>query len=271
MVRWESPASGVDLVVPVKSLHTAKSRLLRSLRTTDYLAHRELVLAMLTDTLLAAMAATAVHRVAVVTPDPDVRATAAALGAIPLIEPARGGLNRALAYGESFLRATGPHRQMGALQADLPALRPVEVDDAVALAHNRRAFCADWSGRGTTLLLAGRDERLKPRFGSDSAQAHRDSGAVDLAGCWPTLRCDVDIARGLATAAALGLGHYTLATLHRHRCCQPAEASAKRRIGSSRASRQPPSRCWNDHTMTPAAPSADAIEIVCSTRRVVVP
>lgn len=209
MDREGSLDPGVDLVVPVKSLRVAKSRLLRTLRTPDYLAHRALVLAMVTDTLLAAMSATAIRRVVVVTPDPDVRATATALGAIPLLEPAHGGLNQALGCGEAFLRGTDPHRQVGALQADLPALRPDELDEAIAAASDGRAFCADWSSRGTTLLLAERERGLNPRFGRDSAQAHRASGARPLDGQWPSLRCDVDTARALATATALGLGHYT--------------------------------------------------------------
>ena len=37
--------------------------------------------------------------------------------------------------------------------------------------------------------------RSIPRFGPDSARRHRDSGAIELTGAWPGLRCDIDTAR----------------------------------------------------------------------------
>jgi 2-phospho-L-lactate/phosphoenolpyruvate guanylyltransferase len=131
-------------------------------------------------------------------------------------EPA-AGLNPALRYGEAVLRAADPTTAVGVLQADLPALRPEELDRAVryGLATGGRAFCPDRAGTGTTLLLAPPGQPLEPRFGAGSAAAHRATGARELSGFWPGLRCDVDTAADLAVARDLGLGRFTRAALPR--------------------------------------------------------
>jgi 2-phospho-L-lactate guanylyltransferase len=125
------------------------------------------------------------------------------------------GLNGAYGRGVRLLRERDPHTAVGALQADLPALRPIELDAAVAaaLATRARAFTADAEGTGTTFLLAVAGVELDPRFGGGSAARHRASGAVPLDGPWPSLRRDVDTPDDLAAAAALGLGAHT-ATLY---------------------------------------------------------
>ncbi|MGH3930680.1 MAG: hypothetical protein ACRDTF_11960, partial [Pseudonocardiaceae bacterium] len=104
---------------------------------------------------------------------------------------------------------------IGALQADLPALRPEELDCAVrdGLATGSRVFCTDRWGIGTTLLLAAPRLSLDPQFGPESAAAHRAGGARELSGSWPGLRCDVDTVADLAVAADLGLGPFTRSAL----------------------------------------------------------
>ncbi|HET9256225.1 MAG TPA: 2-phospho-L-lactate guanylyltransferase, partial [Pseudonocardiaceae bacterium] len=77
-----------------------------------------------------------------------------------------------------------------------------------------RAFCADRAGTGTTLLLAPPGRALEPGFGPGSAAAHHASGARELTGDWPGLRCDVDTREDLAHARELGLGRFTSAVLH---------------------------------------------------------
>ena len=154
--------SAVDLLVPVKSLNEAKSRLRRTLGHVDGDAHRALALAMLSDTVVAALCATRVRRVAVVTPDPDVLSVAAALGAVPLHDTSEDGLNASLTFGEAFLCETEPRASIGVLQADLPALRAAELDKAIDAARSKRAICADRQGSGTTLLLAGHGRPTSP-------------------------------------------------------------------------------------------------------------
>jgi 2-phospho-L-lactate guanylyltransferase len=201
----------VDLVVPVKSLAGAKSRLLGAADggRGDRRAHVALVVAIVEDTLTAAHAALAVRRVLVVTPDPLVVVLARRRGAEVMCDESPKGLNAALASGAELLRRDDPNTVVGALQADLPALRPGELSAAVLAACGRRAFCADGHGKGTTLLLSAPGSDLQPRFGLGSACAHRETGAVPLSGPWPSLSCDVDDVTDLAAATQLGLGRST--------------------------------------------------------------
>lgn len=207
--------SQIDLVVPVKSLDRAKSRLVGAADAGagDPDAHVALVLAMVADTVRAALRADVVRRVLVVTPDPVVALAVEREGAQSLRDEPGGGLNAALDHGARFLRAADPGAVVGALQADLPALRPDELSAAVDSAAGRRAFCPDQQGRGTTLLLSTRAGDLRPRFGANSARAHQAGGAVRLSGPWPSLRSDVDREDDLRAARGLGLGECTAALL----------------------------------------------------------
>lgn len=208
-----------DLVIPVKPLASAKSRLFGAADAGagDRDAHAELVLALAIDTVLAAAATPAVREVLVVSADPWVRDTLAGLGFPVLDERFPRGLNGALRQGSRWLRERDPSGRVGALQADLPALRPPDLAAALAEADGGRAYCADRSGSGTTLLLAARGVELNPLFGPDSAQVHERSGALALTSAVPTLRCDVDTAGDLRAAAEFGLGPRTAAVLDRPR------------------------------------------------------
>lgn len=199
----------VDLVVPVKTLDRAKSRLLGAADggLGDPTAHAALALALALDTITAALPV--VRRVLAITSDPAVAAELHAMGVESVPGPV--GLNPALRHGAALLRERDATCVVGALQADLPALRPAELAAAIAEADGRRAFCPDRQGTGTTLLLSAPGAVLGPRFGVGSADAHAASGAVALLGPWPTLRCDVDTAEDLGLAASLGLGARTSA------------------------------------------------------------
>lgn len=204
----------VDLVVPVKPLHLAKSRL-RGLLGGSH-GRRRLALAVAMDTIAAAAAAGRVRRVVAICSDPHaVRVLRAEHVEVVADEP-DAGLNPALRHGAALLRAADPAATTGALQADLPALRPAELDAALAefaITAAGRAFCPDRAGTGTTLLLAAPGIDLDPRFGPGSARVHAASGATRLDGLWPSLRCDVDTAADLAEATRLGLGPHTTAAL----------------------------------------------------------
>src|SRR5690349_18907307 len=189
MVRW-------TIVVPIKPLPVAKTRLRGAVPD---LAHPDLVLAMAQDTVVAALACPAVAKVLVVGDDPRVAAAMAELGADCVPDAPADGLNAAIRYGERH--ATGP---VAALTADLPALRPAEL--AEALDEGGRSFVPDQEGTGTVLLI-GRP--LDPHFGVGSAEAHERSGARRLDKNWPGLRRDIDTAADLAEGRRLGLGRHT--------------------------------------------------------------
>lgn len=209
----------MDLVVPVKRLDRAKTRLRGAADhgIGEPGAHARLALALTHDTVAAVLATAAVRHLLVVSSDPVVAAELAALGVEVAPDPLNG-LNAAYAHGAAILRARDPGTAVGALQADLPALRPAElalaIETAVAgFADAPRVFVPDAEGTGTTFLLAAPGTDLDPQFGGASAQRHRGSGAQPLTGDWPSLRRDVDTSDDLRVATELGLGAHTRAAL----------------------------------------------------------
>ena len=214
--RAAKPATSdadVALVIAVKRLTAAKTRL-APIFSAD--TREAVVLAMLVDTIAAA---SAVAAVTVVTPD-DVAADAARqLGAQVLTDPTpqghRNPLNNAITTAEAALRETTPN--IVVLQGDLPALQPQELSEAITAARTyRRSFVGDRHGTGTAALFAF-GVPLDPRFGSDSAQRHRHSGAIELTGAWPGLRCDIDTPDDLMVARRLGVGPATAQAIARQR------------------------------------------------------
>ncbi|WP_432986676.1 2-phospho-L-lactate guanylyltransferase [Dactylosporangium sp. CA-233914] len=217
----DRPAAWVA-VVPVKPLPAAKTRLRGAVPEA---VHPDLVLAMARDTVAAVLACRVVARVVVICDDPAVCAELTALGALCLPDAPAAGLNAALAHGAQAARrsvaprhpADGPAADdagdvgVVALTADLPAMRPADLESALVAAARagRRAFVPDLEGTGTVLLAAPAGEALAPHFGPGSAGAHLRSGATRLDGAWPSLRRDVDTAADLDAAARLGLGAHT--------------------------------------------------------------
>ncbi|WP_222193892.1 2-phospho-L-lactate guanylyltransferase [Modestobacter italicus] len=194
-----------SVVVPAKRLESAKTRLASLTGPLAGGSHEQLVLALLADTVSAALASPAVGRVLVVTDDPRAAALVAALGARTTPDEPRSGLNAALAHGA---RVAGPG-PLAALHSDLPALHPDELDAALtAAAGHVRSFVPDAAGTGTT-LLAVRSGDLAPRFGPGSAAAHATGGAIPLDGDWPGLRQDVDTPADLRAARRIGVGQRT--------------------------------------------------------------
>jgi 2-phospho-L-lactate guanylyltransferase len=216
--RQLSSMPSIGLVIPIKPLHYAKSRLRGAADNGlgDLTTHMELVLAMVMDTVTAASEAEGVRRVLAVTSDARVTRALRREGVQTLHEAPVIGLNAALQQGEQELRASDPRLQIGALQADLPALRSSELGALLRASTGRRAYCRDRQGTGTTVLLAAHDCGLQPRFGIESAAVHAASGAVQLRGSWPSVECDVDTAADLEFAAFLGLGMRTATMLEHH-------------------------------------------------------
>jgi 2-phospho-L-lactate guanylyltransferase len=205
-----------SVVVPAKRLAVAKTRL-RPLTAVlgdgTPAGHDALVLALLADTVAAAVACPAVAEVVVVTDDPAAAEVVRGLGARTVADEPDRGLNPALEHGARS--AAGP--AVAALSSDLPALHPDELAAALEAAGGfPRAFVADAQGTGTTLLTAV-GAGLDPQFGPASAEAHRTGGAVPLTGDWPGLVRDVDTDADLRAALALGVGPRTTALLGRLR------------------------------------------------------
>jgi 2-phospho-L-lactate/phosphoenolpyruvate guanylyltransferase len=208
-------AGDIALIVAVKRLTAAKTRLapVFSARTRE-----NVVLAMLVDTLTAASGVEAVGSITVITPDESAAAAAAGLGANVLADPTPEGhddpLNNAIAAAERAV--VNSFTNVVVLQGDLPALQTQELAEAIAAArHHRRSFVADRLATGTAALLAF-GAMLDPKFGSDSSARHRRSGAIELTGAWPGLRCDVDTPADLTAARRLGVGAATARAIGQH-------------------------------------------------------
>ena len=199
-------------VVALKPVAQAKSRL----GTLPDALRRRLAWTMALDTLQALSAA--VDLVLVVSDQPALasRLGRAGVRAEVVPEAGAGGLNGALAHGAEVAAARGEATVLACV-GDLPALRPASVRRVLAAAEDGgRAFLADATGVGTT-MLAARGVPLWPQFQGPSAAAHLQSGAVPLAagalGGLPDARHDVDTEADLGLAAELGLGAATAALL----------------------------------------------------------
>lgn len=198
------------LVVPVKRLELAKTRL-----TGDVDARVALALAFAADTVSAALVVPEVAAVVVVTDDAVAATALRRLGADVIDDVPDAGLNPALRHGAAHAARLHPGHGIGALSADLPALRPAELGRALqrALAHGI-AVVPDVAGTGTTAYFVGPGTEFAPAFGADSLRAHAAAGAAVLADDdLESVRRDVDTRADLEQAIELGLGPHTTAVL----------------------------------------------------------
>jgi 2-phospho-L-lactate guanylyltransferase len=198
------PAVSWGLVVPVKRLALAKTRL----SSYGDIARQDLALAFALDVVAAGLAATCVAEVVVVSDDARAVAALAGTGVRVVADQPDAGLNPALEHGAAQL-AGG--LGIATVSADLPALRPAELDAALAaVPAGGRGFVSDVRGTGTTLLAAAPGVRLSPAYGAGSRDVHVRSGAVELP-AGPGLRLDVDTPDDLEAALRLGVGPATAA------------------------------------------------------------
>jgi 2-phospho-L-lactate/phosphoenolpyruvate guanylyltransferase len=205
----------IGLIIAVKRLAAAKTRLapVFSARTRE-----TVVLGMLVDTLTAAAGVGSLRSITVITPYEAAAAAASELGAEVLADPTPEGhsdpLNNAIGAAERSIAVS--FSNIAVLQGDLPALQTQELSEAIAAArHHGRSFVADRLGTGTAALFAF-GAALDPQFGPDSSARHRRSGAIELTGAWPGLRCDVDTPADLAVARRLGVGAATARAVAQH-------------------------------------------------------
>ncbi|GAB3906234.1 2-phospho-L-lactate guanylyltransferase [Microbispora bryophytorum subsp. camponoti] len=159
-------------MVPVKTLIRAKTRLAAAAGP-----HRaDLAVAVASDTVAAALRCPLVARVVVVTADPLPARRLAALGAHVVADPDRG-LNTALRTGAQEAVRLAPGDAVGALQADLPALRPAELETVLAAAPEfDQAFVPDATEVGTTFYGVRPGVPFRPGFGGESRVRHLSRG-----------------------------------------------------------------------------------------------
>ncbi|AWH93869.1 2-phospho-L-lactate guanylyltransferase [Dietzia lutea] len=219
MSTAEGGTTGTDgwtIVVPVKALDRAKSRLDPALPSAG---RKALVLAMAADVLRACLATPGVGRVRVVSAvDPLVRDLAARVGAEFVPEPQQAPRPRVDPLNAALTAALADvHGPVGVVTADLPELRPHHLARILAsAARHPHSTVADHRGAGTTMAFwTGAPESRVCRFGPDSATRFRAGGAVTVgvAADLAAAARDVDIPADLATLSARDVGAATAETL----------------------------------------------------------
>ena len=186
-------------IVPLKGSVSAKSRL-HALYGVD---GADWARAFLADILDQLQATAEIEKIIVVTGDLDmVHQGPDQAPGIEVIEDAGQGLNAAIILGAS--RCIGPTI---VIPADLATLNSADLSLLLTKAASVPfGFVRDAAGEGTALLFALSGQDVRPRFGSDSAQAHIEGGAVELLAPL-TLRLDIDDAISLVAASG-GLGEH---------------------------------------------------------------
>ena len=191
-----------SVVIPVQAFEHAKSRLGAVLDAEE---RRDLVERLLRGTVTAALATPAVAEVLVVSPDPEVLEVARGAGARSIEQRSRG-LNPALQEA----RAAASGSRLLILPADLPGLRPSDVDRILdagdAAGTPSVVLVPDRHGTGTNALLLDPPDAIDPAFGGDSRAGHAwlaasaDIPFVEITG---VLDLDVDTPEDLLLAEAL--------------------------------------------------------------------
>ena len=192
-------------LVPVKPPALGKSRLV-GLADAD---RRALAAAFALDTVAACVSSGAIAQVLVATDDASFSVELAGLGAVTIPDGVAMDLNGTLRQSAAEARRRWPGLVPVALTADLPAVQPGDLDEALGeVTPGEAAYVADADGLGTTLYTAAYDA-FDPRFGPGSALAHDATGARPIRALLPRLRRDVDDVEDLHDALALGVGPRT--------------------------------------------------------------
>lgn len=212
------------VVLPVKGGPAAKSRLAppqieRVPWHPDRRVTSGLAAAIAADTVAAVTGCARVGCTVVVTTDDVAHHDAEQAGAVVVSESAAGGgLSAAVTDGLTWVaRRAWTAGPVAVLLADLPALRPQDLEQALDAADAALTDGApmvavpDADQIGTVLLAAGSSDALDHAFGADSLAAHRRRGARILDLDLPRLRRDVDTPRDLLAALAMGCGPRTTA------------------------------------------------------------
>lgn len=194
------------VLVPVKAPEHAKTRL------GDFgdRLRQDLAAAFAVDTVNAVLACARVARVLVVSDDHRLAGLMSDLGA-DVLPDGTSNLNGTLLQAAAEMHRRRPGLRLAAVCADLPALRPEELQRALDAADPARmSFVADQDGVGTTTVIAPTVQAFRPAFGSGSRHRHLAAGAHEVdAVDVPGLRRDVDKPTDLSEAMRLGVGPRT--------------------------------------------------------------
>jgi len=181
-----------DVVIPVKSLMEAKSRLQWVLSPSE---RANLVLAMLRG-ILSCLQTIDLGNIWLVSSDDEVLDEGNRLGARPLQEEFAAGYNQAVLTG---LRAVAHRHSALVLPADLPFLKQSEVTKMIAPVGHAAPLiriAPDEKKQGTNSLFLSAPDLIKPAFGHNIFCNHlfaaNSAGIVARTMLLPSLAFDVD-------------------------------------------------------------------------------
>ncbi len=203
----------IGAVVPVKTLPSAKSRLLPWL---DRPLVERLVIAMLGDVLEALQRVRALDRIAVATPDPRLAEVARKAGA-EVLSASVAGLNPAVEAACAVLAPTPDDAALVVL-GDVAGAQAADVEALLDAGARRGVALAPSSDGGTSALLRRPRGIIPAAFGPDSARAHRglavSAGAAFEELALPSLAIDIDGRQDLEKfASSASAGRRTRALL----------------------------------------------------------
>src|SRR3546814_211437 len=164
-----SGPSSFTMLVPVKPPAFGKARP----STLPDETRIALATACAQDTIGAALRASRVAQVLVVTDDFRFATIASELGCAVIPDGVQGDLNGSLVQAAHEAARRWPTSPIAALCADLPALDPGDLDAALEqVPTDRPAFVVDAVGTGTTMYAASGVTHFTPQFGVGSCAAH---------------------------------------------------------------------------------------------------
>lgn len=202
-------------IVPCKRLEEAKGRLTPVLAAAE---RRRLVRAMLRDVLAALREARGLAGIAVVSPDPGVRALAEASGALALADPPAADLSGVVGAAAAVLAARGASGVL-VVAADAPLLTAAELERVLAAHGTGRGvtIVPDRAGRGSNAVACTPPGAIAFRYGADSFRRHveaaRERGLCSRCLHMPGLGLDLDTPEDLAVFARSAAGTQTHAVL----------------------------------------------------------
>jgi len=170
------PMSSIRVLLPVKPLNLAKSRLDLPVSARQQVAER-----LFEHTLEVALKCVRRQQVFVLTADPRVQGRAQRMG-VGTIEDSDDNLNTSLSAGLQTLRMRFPNDPLAVLVTDLPQLEPAALISTLLLAatSKRPRHVVDQHGTGTTFVSVPPRTDLPMLFGPHSAHRFRAAGSVPI-------------------------------------------------------------------------------------------
>jgi len=191
------------IVIPVKSLETAKQRLAPALEPEERAA---LATAMLKDVFEAVASWARRPQVAVVTGDAEARSLARQCGFEILDDPEEAGESAAIARATQVLEAQGMESVL-VIPGDIPLVTAGELEAIYAAAPlTGTVLVPSRDGRGTNAALRKPASLFPLRFGDDSFVPHQAAAAATglplVVLTLPGIALDVDTPQDLAALLA---------------------------------------------------------------------